>query len=127
MVLKFSLVHDDRGEGLNGDGIKVYECRLIMEVLEGRGVRGTSGDYGEDDDWQDIPSSMSYCIEERGVFVGFLLEAFFRKPAISVCKFYELYFYMWIMVERWITIVEFLEHRVCQFESGIVVAAWLIV
>ena len=73
-----------------------------MESLKSRGVCGSSGSSREDEYWWDL--SVEF-IHKRDIFVSFVLDSFFYKTIVGVCKFNELYFDVWIRMERWGAIV----------------------
>ena len=64
---------------------------------------------------------------EEGCICGFCIGGFFWKSVVSVCKFYELYLYVWVKLKRWSAIVwNSLNTKYVRFKLGITVAAWLI-
>ena len=55
-----------------------------------------------------------------GVFDCFSLDSFFCKLVIGICKFYEIYFDVWIWMEWWSAIVwNTLNTKYVRFETGI--------
>ena len=91
-------------------------------------MSGFSSIGSEDEYWWDGPSLFTEFIHKRGIFVGFALDSFVCKSIIGICKFNELYFDVWIRMERWGAIVwmrmerwvchcmgcHCLKHKVCQ-------------
>ena len=76
-----------------------------MESLKSRDVGGSSGTSSEDEYWWDSPSLSTEFIHKKGIFVNFALDSFVCKSIVAICKFNELYFDVWIRMERWSAIV----------------------
>ena len=86
---------------------------------------GPSGAGSEDNDWWDDPTFTVYIIQKRGVFYGFVLDAFVCKLVIDICELYELYFDVWIKVRWWGAIVwDSLNTGYVRFRTGIAMASW---
>ena len=61
-------------------------------------------------------------IEKKNVFYGFVLDSFYCKLIISVCKFYELYFNVGFRMRWWSSIVgDSLDVQYVWFKASIAV------
>ena len=97
-----------------------------MEGLKSRGVGGFSSSSSEDEYWWDSPSLSTKFIQKRDTFVSFALDSFVYKSIVGICKFNELYFDVWIRMERWGAIVwDALDTKYVRFKAGIAMASWL--